>query len=556
VTNNLRNKSNEKPKNNKLLIALAISIVLLFLIDKYQQKINPTPAISQEVAAQNANPLVPNKDELFNSTAPVNLAKSKYLKPLHLKTNNYDVEIDLVGAKITNLELSKYFKEKDSKEPIQMFHKKEQNEKSGMIFDAGWLTDKFQAPENSTVWKVTGKTENSAILEYKTANLTYNRTFYFNDNQFITNIKDTVINNSNETVKLAHYSQIHHIGEREDRLANSFTNYTGPEALVDSQKVFADYSDLQDGDVIEAKGKNMWAAITQQYFANAIIPSNTQENIVKFKYNKVNGENFYTALVRTNVKELKAGDTLTNQYQVYSGPKSTKILEEQDVAKSVNLAAMLDYGWFHVIAKLFFDGIMLVNDEVGSLAISIIIITLILKIILFPLANKSYVSMAKMRNIQPEMKKLQEKYGKDRQAMGLEMMALYKKHKVNPASGCWPMLVQIPIFFAMYKVILQSFEFRQAELGFWIHDMSTKDPYFVLPIIMGATMILQQRMNPQPMDETQKMVMNVMPIAFTALFLFFPSGLVLYWLTNNVLSITQQAIIMKKYEKKTAKETA
>tara|TARA_Y100001960_G_scaffold267121_1_gene291212 strand:+ start:3481 stop:5109 length:1629 start_codon:yes stop_codon:yes gene_type:complete len=541
VTNNVRSNNTEKQGSNKLTIALLITVAMLFALE-YVEKKQTAEIEKQQAVVQNA--LAPSKNELFSQKTP-NLED---LKPVALQTENYTTEIDLVGGKITKLELNNFVEEKGEDKLVEIFHTKKEDDKSGMLFDAGWLTDRFTAPDANTVWTVAGETANSLMLQYKNSSLTFYRTFFFNEDSFVTNIEDKVINKSNETIKLAHYSQIHHIGEREDKFANSFTNYTGPEALVDNEKTQADYSDLKDGQEFELKGNNVWAGVTQQYFASAIIPSNEQVNTVKFKYNKIAEDNYYTTLVRSPVKELKPGENLIEQYQLYAGPKSTKVLEEQPVIEDVKLNTMLDYGWFHAIAKFFFDSIMWFNQYVNSLALSIIIVTIILKIVLFPLANKSYVSMAKMRKIQPEMKKLQDKYGNDRQAMGLEMMNLYKKHKVSPASGCWPMLIQIPIFFAMYKVILQSFEFRQADLALWIHDMSVRDPYFVLPILMGATMVLQQRMNPQPLDETQKMVMNVMPIAFTVLFLFFPSGLVLYWLTNNVLSIAQQYFIMKRYE--------
>lgn len=540
MTNNLRNNDNTKQGSNKLLIALVISLGLLFVVDYLEKKY--LPAETSQVLAAN-NPLAPNKGELFNKKTPT----LDEVKPVHFENSKYIAEIDLVGGKITELQLKEYFVEKGKEELVSIFKKKQKDEKTAMLFDAGWLANKFSTPDANTVWSVLGKTANSVVLQYKSNGLIFTRSFKFDEKTFLTTVNDSVKNDSNEEIQLAHYSQIHHIGEREDKLANSFTNYTGPEAIVSSEKIHADYSDLKDGKEFTAKGNNVWAGITSQYFAGAIIPDNNNENTVKFKYNKINNDNYYTALVRSNVKSLKVGENLNEEFQIYAGPKSTHILEQQGIDKAISLPAMLDYGWFHVIAKFFFDSMMWVDQYVNSLAISIIVITFALKVLLFPLANKSYVSMAKMRKIQPEMKKLQDKHGSDRQALGLEMMNLYKKHNVNPASGCWPVLVQIPIFFAMYKVILMSFEFRQAELGLWITDMSMKDPFFVLPILMGASMVIQQRMNPQPLDETQKMVMNIMPIAFTVLFLFFPSGLVLYWLTNNVLSIAQQYFIMKKH---------
>jgi YidC/Oxa1 family membrane protein insertase len=540
VANNLRNDDSAKQTSNKLLVALVISLGLLFVVDYLEQKYAPAQAQTLETTT---NPLTPNKAELFNQKTPV-LEKAE---PVHIKTAKYTAEIDLVGGKITSLELNDYVKEKGGDELVSIFNKKQEDEKTAMLFDAGWLANKFTSPDANTQWKLISQNDESIVLEFEANGVVFTRSFEFNQDNYTTKIVETVKNNSGHQIQLAHYSQLHHIGEREDKLANSFTNYTGPEALVDDEKTQADYAKLKDGDDFEATGKNMWAAITRQYFAAAIIPQNNQENNVKFKYNKIGEDNYYTTLVRSPVLTVENGQAVTQEVKLYAGPKSTHILEKQPVAEEIKLAAMLDYGWFHVIAKALYDAIMWFNQYVNSLAISIVIVTILLKIGLFPLANKSYVSMAKMRKIQPEMQKLQEKYGSDRQALGLEMMKLYKKHEVSPASGCWPIFLQIPIFFAMYKVILMSFEFRQAELGLWITDMSMKDPFFVLPILMGLSMIVQQKMNPQPLDETQKMVMNIMPIAFTALFLFFPAGLVFYWLTNNVLSIVQQYFIMKKH---------
>ena len=539
MANNLRNNAkDEKQGSNKLVTALFVAIALLFAVDYFEEKYAPA-----EAQVIKTDPLAPSKNEIFNKKTP-NLAD---LKPINLQTEKYNVEIDLIGGKITKLELLDFVQEKGKEPLVSIFKKKSEESENAMLFDAGWLANKFKTPDANTVWELAGQSANSLMLKNINENLTFYRTFFFNEDNFLTDIEDKVINNSNSDIQIAHFSQIHHIGEREDRLANSFTNYTGPEAIIDAEKVQADYKDLQKGDTFENRGSNVWAGVTNQYFSGVIIPDNSHSNTVKFKHTKISGDNYYTALVRSEPKSLKAGENLIEKFQVYAGPKSTKILEEQGVDDSIKLPAMLDYGWFHIIAKAIYDALMFVNSYVNSLAISIIIITIALKTLLFPLANKSYKSMAKMRKIQPEMKQLQEKHGSDRQTLGLEMMNLYKKHNVSPASGCWPMLIQIPIFFSMYKVILMSFEFRQADLGLWIHDMSVKDPFFVLPILMGLSMIIQQRMNPQPLDETQKMVMNVMPIAFTVLFLFFPSGLVLYWLTNNVLSIAQQYIIMKKH---------
>jgi YidC/Oxa1 family membrane protein insertase len=210
----------------------------------------------------------------------------------------------------------------------------------------------------------------------------------------------------------------------------------------------------------------------------------------------------------------------------------------------------VNYCWFDFIARPLYSMIMWFQSHVGNMGAAIILSTIVLKILLLPLANKSYRSMAKMKLIQPEMEKMKERYSDNREQMGMAMMELYKKHKVNPMSGCWPMLVQIPIFFAFYKTILISFEFRHAVfIEGWVNDLSAQDPFFILPVLMGLSMYVQQKLSPAMGDPTQQKVMRMLPIIFTVMFLFFPAALVLYWLVNNVLSILQQYILMRSMEK-------
>ncbi|HKI59577.1 MAG TPA: membrane protein insertase YidC, partial [Mariprofundaceae bacterium] len=213
---------------------------------------------------------------------------------------------------------------------------------------------------------------------------------------------------------------------------------------------------------------------------------------------------------------------------------------------NVGLERSIDYGWFAFISKPLHDGLSWFYKYVPNYGWCIILLLICIKIIFFYPTQKSYESMAAMRKLQPEQKRLQERYGDDRQQLGQEMMALYKKHKVNPLGGCLPILIQIPVFFALYKVLLMSIEMRQAPFIGWIEDLSVQDPYFVLPVLMGVSMFIQQRLNPQPPDPMQAKIMSFLPVLFTVMFLFFPAGLVLYWVVNNVLSIIQQRLVMSK----------
>ncbi|MDX8394942.1 MAG: membrane protein insertase YidC, partial [Mariprofundaceae bacterium] len=228
--------------------------------------------------------------------------------------------------------------------------------------------------------------------------------------------------------------------------------------------------------------------------------------------------------------------------KAYIGPKSIEIMTEA----GVKLERSVDYGWLTFISKPLHDALIwLYQNVVANYGLCIILIVIGIKILFFYPTQKSYQSMAAMRKLQPEQKKLQERYGDDRQKLGQEMMGLYKKNKVNPLGGCLPILIQIPVFFALYKVLLMSIEMRHAPFMGWITDLSVQDPFFILPLIMGASMFIQQKLNPQPPDPMQAKIMSFLPALFTVMFLFFPAGLVLYWVVNNILAILQQRLVMR-----------
>jgi YidC/Oxa1 family membrane protein insertase len=255
-------------------------------------------------------------------------------------------------------------------------------------------------------------------------------------------------------------------------------------------------------------------------------------------YYKGDSRSYQAGLIDDGV--LNRGDVVFS-YQMYIGPKSISLLR----TLNLDLERSVDFGYFAFIAKPMHDFMMWMNGYVHNFGWCIILLVITIKIIFFYPTHKAYESMASMRKIQPEMMRLKDLYGEDRQKMGQEMMKLYKKHKVNPMGGCFPILIQIPVFFALYKVLLMSIEMRQAPFIGWIHDLSVQDPYFVLPVLMGLSMFIQQRLNPQPTDPMQAKVLQFLPPVFTIMFLFFPAGLVLYWLVNNILSIGQQWYVLR-----------
>ena len=282
----------------------------------------------------------------------------------------------------------------------------------------------------------------------------------------------------------------------------------------------------------------MWSGFADKYFLNAIL---AEKNSIASVELKKNSAGFFESIVSAPQFTINPGQSATTTSRLFVGPKDLDILKAQGNL----LEQSLDLGWFTVIAKPLLYSLKYFYSYVGNYGVAIIIITIILKAFFFPLTHKSYKSMKGMQKIQPEMTKLREKYKDDRDAMNKAVMELYREHKVNPMGGCLPMVVQIPVFFALYKSLMFSIELRHAPFFLWVTDLADKDPYYVTPVIMGITMFVQQKMTPSQMDPMQQKMMLALPVVFTFMFLSFPSGLVLYWLVNNVLTIGQQMYINK-----------
>ncbi len=282
----------------------------------------------------------------------------------------------------------------------------------------------------------------------------------------------------------------------------------------------------------------LWSGFADKYFLNAIMAENGSIAAVDLKKN---GAGFFESIVSSPQFTINPGQSTVVSQRIFVGPKDIDILK----AQGNSLVQSLDLGWFTVIAKPLLYTLKFFYSYVGNYGIAIIIITIILKGLFFPLTHKSYKSMKGMQKIQPEMAKLREKYKDDRDAMNKAVMELYRVHKVNPMGGCLPMVVQIPVFFALYKSLMFSIELRHAPFFLWVTDLADKDPYYVTPVIMGITMFFQQKMTPSQMDPMQQKMMLALPVVFTFMFLSFPSGLVLYWLVNNILTISQQMYINK-----------
>lgn len=353
--------------------------------------------------------------------------------------------------------------------------------------------------------------------------------------QYAVDLELVVRNDSSEDWPTRAYAQMRRLHNPDDR---SFLNvdsysFTGPVLYDGDEYEKLDFEDLQR-DPLDQSVENGWLASIQHHFLSAILPLTDERT--DYEARTLGG--IYQLRLVSPSKVVAAGGELSYPLRLFVGPK----LQEQLAAAAPGreLRLTVDYGMLTVLSNPLFLILDFIQDYVRNWGLAIILTTFLIKLVFYKLTATSGRSMAKMRNLAPRMKALQEKHKDDRQALSQEMMALYKKEKVNPAAGCLPILIQMPFFFAFYWVLIESVEMRQAPFALWITDLSVRDPFFILPLLMGGAMLFQMRLNPAPPDPVQARVMQIMPIAFTAMFAFFPSGLVLYWLTNTVVSIAQQ----------------
>ena len=485
--------------------------------------------------------------------------------------------ISLRGARIDDITLTQYRETLDPESSLINLLLKS-NESNPYFITFGWSSpDNVKVPDGKTLWKST-----KGVLSPDTnVTLSWDNgegiTFYQDisiDDTFMFTVNQRVLNNSKKSITLYPYGLIRRTGEPDT--TKFFVLHEGPLGVFDGTLSEKSYEDLSDackkGLNIKPTEAGGWIGLTDKYWMTALLPDQKENYNFTYRHLKSNGGQYQTDFLGTAVKidPKSQGEFLSRSF---AGAKRLALFddyEERFNIKHFDLA--IDFGWFYFLTKPFFYALSWANDYLGNFGLAILAITVAVKLVFFPLANKSYKSMAKMRNLSPEIKKLRDRVGDDRQKLNQEMMNLYKKEKVNPAAGCLPILVQIPVFFALYKVLFVSIEMRQTPFFGWIKDLSVADPTSmfnlfgllpystsmlpdflnlgVWPLLMGVTMFLQQRLNPTPPDPIQAKIFAWMPVAFTFLLATFPAGLVIYWTWNNLLSICQQWLIMNGMKKK------
>jgi YidC/Oxa1 family membrane protein insertase len=494
-------------------------------------------------------------------------------KEIRVSTNLYTAVFSSNLARLSSFKLLKYKDNISSPDVVKLFKKIFSSRSDENLSDKSAksnnkeminLNQKDDLPLRSSFINSNGKAFNYKPFESDKDNLILDRSimenslifkqsdqegfeiqkkFLFRENDYIIDFTITFSNSSNST-----------------REGNAFVEWTAPIPSTKSSGFFgtSDTSDISrftyfiNGKVekIELKdakdkrtleGEFLWASIEEKYFMSAIMPRSQKPSQVRI--GKAQDSDIISYQLLYPHIALNPGDQISYSFSLYVGPLDINILKQQ----GANLEKAIDFGYFDIIAKPLLLSLIFFSRYIGNYGVSIILITIIIKILFWPLTNKSMKSMKGMQNIQPEIAKLKEKYSNNKEEFAKQQMALYKKYKVNPLGGCLPMLLQIPVFIALYRVLGESIELRHANfISFWINDLSAKDPTYIAPILMGISMLLQQKMTPSSADPAQAKMMMFMPVIFTVMFLNFPSGLVIYWLTNNVLSILQQLYINKK----------
>ena len=574
-------------EQKNLLLAIIFSVAIMLGWQAYfGEKSSPTP---KKEASNTTNPTKGVSSDA--PPAPRTMTKSSELPSLgradpNSKTNDQTNilnaspriqinspkltgSISLKGAQFDDLTLTGY------KETIEADSKNVKllapvNGNSGYLATLGWWsTSQSKIPNKNTIWKANKNTlspENPVTLSWINSDgVVFQKIISLDDNYMFT-VRKRVLNKSSESISLKPYDRI--VRYSTPDTLGFYILHEGLLGVFNGVLKEVDYDDLQETGanlIMPEKSKGGWIGITDKYWLTAIIPNQKVEVQPRFAGFGKNLDNYQADFTATTVN-VPAGNSQETVTRFFAGAKEVNlVVDYRDKLKISRFDLAIDWGWFEWLTKPLFFALDYFNNILGNMGLSILLLTVIIKLIFFPLANTSYKAMAKMKALQPEMLKIRERFGEDRAKMNQEMMALYKREKANPASGCLPILPQIPVFFALYKVVYVTIELRHAPFFGWIKDLSAADPltfvnlfglinwtppeYLVIgvwPIIMGATMYFQQKLNPPPPDPTQAKIFMFLPFIFTIMLARFPSGLVIYWAWNNALSILQQYLIMRK----------
>ena len=552
-------------QKNLLLAILASLVVLLGF-----QVLFPTKDVPKTNITQEMNDSFAPEPELIAELPKARNEIINESERIPIENDFINGSINLTGARIDDIILKKYRIDLSSDSENVKFLSPKGSDKP-YFAEYGWVTsnnNKIELPNANTVWKSNKSIispEAPVVLSWDNGNgLIFKRTISI-DTEYMFSIQQTIINNTSEDIILYPYGLINRTGV--PKLSGLFILHEGPIGVLNDRVKELDYDDLEDDKKISEKSKKGWIGITDKYWLAALIPNQESNFEGHFQsFSRGADIKFQTSYLGPQII-IASNKQESYISQFYAGAKEVPILDKHEENGIPMFDRAIDFGWFYIITKPLSYLLHFFSSYMGNVGLAIIALTICIRIILFPLANKSFKSMNKMKILQPKMMEIRERFGNDKVQMQKEVMALYKKEKANPLAGCLPILLQIPVFFALYKVLTVTLEMRQAPFFGWIKDLSVPDPYSIFnifglipidlpsfliigtwPLLMGATMFLQQKLNPAPPDPIQAKVMAMLPFIFIFLFAQFAAGLVLYWTCNNILSIAQQWIIMKKMD--------
>ena len=557
----------ENQKNLFLAIVISMAIIFGFQLLVPQPERAPISEEqtfeenSVELSIQNTNTqIVINRDEVISSSGRVVFDNGKIKGSINLE-----------GGFIDDLVLEEFRETLDPTSDLIEFLNP-LGSQDAYYLDTGWVSSDstLELPNNKSIWKTDktsiGVDDPVKLFWTNSQGITFEKIISLDEN-YLFNVDQRVINNSDRSFDLFPFGLSKRQGIPE--MQNFFILHEGPISITDGVLEEYDYDDLKENKKIKHTSIGGWIGITDKYWQTAIIPNQNEPIHQTYSYSFAeNVDNFQTDIVGEKIA-VSNGASISHNFKLFAGPKIVSVIDTymeeygiQEFDRSV------DFGWFYFLTKPIFNVLQFVFGYVGNFGWSIIAFTILMRICFFPLAQQSFKSMAKMKKLGPEMQRLKEQYGDDRAGMQKEMMALYKREKANPIAGCLPILLQIPVFFALYKVLFVTIEMRHAPFIGWIHDLSAPDPLGLLtafgffdwnvpgilqlfnigiwPILMGISMFLQQKLNPAPVDKMQAKIFMFLPIVFTFVLGGFAAGLVIYWTTNNVLSMAQQYVIQRK----------
>jgi YidC/Oxa1 family membrane protein insertase len=552
-----------------VIAAISLSAAVIIL---YSLFFAPPPVTKENLAEKNKteqNTDAPSLEQKENVTEISREEALSQSKRVQFENQSIAGSISLKGASIDDLTFKEYNVSLDNKEKIKLLAPR--NATNGYLIESGFITtDKnIEIPNGETVWSVSGNNKLTDLSPIKLSwsnnqGVTFEKEISLDD-KFLFTIKQRVINSSDKTYDFYSYGQI--IRNKIPEISNFYILHEGLIADLDDELIEEDYDDIQEKKFTKTAQKG-WLGIGDKYWITSLIPPSGKEFKTTFDYKNKFRANF----VSTEPLELGKNSSIEDKMQVIVAAKRVEIID--GYAESLNIDKFdlaIDWGFLYFITKPLFHGIDYFFKLLGNYGLAIIAITFCIRLAFFPLANFSFKSMAKMKALQPEMARLKDLHKDDKMKLQQEMMALYKKEKVNPMSGCFPILVQIPVFFALYKVLFVTIEMRQMPFFGWIQDLSERDPtslfnlfgllpydvpsFLIIgawPIAMGISMFIQQKLNPAPTDAMQAKIFMFFPLFLTIILAPFPAGLVIYWTVNNILTMAQQIFIMKRTTVKTA----